>query len=282
MYMNIKFSNLFSEILSEDAIDSIDFEGDWNKNTGHGWDKASRGILTSPAGIQKLKKKWSNLDIPVYVYFVKKPGIGHYSEIGLVTPEEVKKYLGIDVAPNPEGVTILYINNRGDARVPTTPWTLAHRFGHAIRKESIFQQYIVKNLERKIREILKDYYNYTSSSQSLFIGPNAKDRRIITHLLNSLGTFKSAREGKIIRPAEFIYELVAQYIITGEIQFNTTLPDILPYQTVFKNKIGPINIAAHNKDAKIELGYILENFAAEMSYYIEAVMGTLYGKIFIM
>jgi hypothetical protein len=111
------------------------------------------------------------------------------------------------------------------------------------------------------------YYNENKYKKSLF---------------SAVGTMKSARENKLRTSSEFVYELVAQYIITGKIKFND-----LPRQLILDRRMawGRPNYKVKNaidEEAYIEYNAQLHNNAATYEHYLDQVFGSLVNKIFVM
>ena len=140
--------------------------------------------------------------------------------MGKVNKEFVQNSVGID--PNEfeeDAITVIFVSNVGDQKVPMTPWTVAHRIGHAIRKEYHFQE-LTKWLEKSFEHILSLYGMKSYSDYSYGISLNTFLQKPKANLFNQIGTMRSARQNKIKRYFEFYYELFAQYLNSGGIKFN--------------------------------------------------------------
>jgi hypothetical protein len=63
---------------------------------------------------------------------------------------------------------------------------------------------------------------YTKAMRDCFniIDPINDNKKATLKVLNSLGTFRSAKLKQIKRPFEFVYEVFAQYLTQGYIEFN--------------------------------------------------------------
>lgn len=212
--------------------------GKWNdpKNR-HGYDKASVGILNSDRGIEKIRNVFNKTEADFNLYFVKKPGASQHAEIGEVSPNKLKAYLGVEVGkdipfPSDDSITVFFTNNKAADRTPLTPWTIAHRIGHAFqasqRNKSNGQGDVnLQEIYRTINEIYEIMYNidleygYSPFNRAL----NYK-LDLTRNFLESIGTFRSARLKKLNRPFEFIYECFAQYLLTGRVKLNK-FPDTL-------------------------------------------------------
>jgi hypothetical protein len=102
-------------------------------------------------------------------------------------------------------------------------------------------------------------------------------------LANAVGTMKSAKNGNLRNFYEFIYELVAQYIITGKITFNQ-----LPQSFILKKRFawGKPNhqMARSNQDEDSHAGWndALQDYASDYEHYLDTVFDGLVGNIFVM
>ena len=98
-----------------------------------------------------------------------------------------------------------------------------------------------------------------------------------TALLNKIGTFKSARDGNITRPYEFIHEIFAQQVINGEVKFNTELTPLIiddpdePWEEPWERKF------------TMPEGYDdFGSYERTFEYYLDELWGQAEGSVFIM
>jgi hypothetical protein len=216
------------QIYQEMALTNLQKIGKWeDKKNRHGYDKASIGILSSPAGLKKLENNFNRIgNWDFNLYFVKKPNAWKEAEKGLVTPEYVKEHLGLEVGkdfPQPENdqITIFFTNNAAAEKVPLTPWTIAHRIGHSFAatfRRNNDLNYINRNISNILKNLFEQAYNINTS--------NSRDLRYssdyyVRDFFQKIGKFRSARKGKLIRPAEFYHEAFAYWLLhDGELDFN--------------------------------------------------------------
>jgi hypothetical protein len=256
------FDKLASIIL-ESPIGKFELSGKWSADDKlHGYDKASTKLLTNQRYVEKVKTAWNKTEFLFDLYFVRKPNLRQHSEIGRVDLEFVRTQLGLDIEPNPDAITVIYINNAGDEKIPLTSWILAHRVGHAMARDSTksipyngadpsTNRYLYGELRREvykaIDEVAKDIYgtdirenrSYYSDNNSQ--RQNARKASIKMKVSEALGTFKSARENNLRQDFEMINELIAQYIIKGKITLNKTLPNVIPLKKFYKNTIDSVH-----------------------------------------
>jgi hypothetical protein len=100
-------------------------------------------------------------------------------------------------------------------------------------------------------------------------------------LFNAIGTQRSSRSGEIKRPYEFLYELFAQYLGTGNVTFNP-LPGNLGYgRQVFGNPTKYMNIKPEYRDES-ERQEATQTLANDMHYMFDDVLSSSVGQIFVM
>lgn len=274
--------------LNEMPISKFQLIGKWGAESKkrYGYSDKDTGILENPKSVKKIHKHWSNSKHDFDLYFLRSyEGMKHV-EVGEVSSEWVQENLKIDILPKKDNITIIFTNNRGTEKIPLTAWALAHRLGHAIKKDSVFEKYFSKEIEKDFFEILKYVYGINPSSYS--------DMKNYTHqgfldtekamksLFSATGKMKSARENKLVNRYEFVYELVAQYITTGKILFNN-----LPKSLVLSRRMawGKPNYRVRNATDEIaykEYNETLHNNALKYEYYLDTVFNGLVGKIFVM
>lgn len=116
-----------------------------------------------------------------------------------------------DLRPDPQAITFLLTGN-WLGRHPLSPWMVAHRFGHGIQGTST---------PDSLPDIAFDYPKFFD-----WVAP-VKARYIELHgyvsfdnFGNVLGTMRSARTNQVRDLAEFMHEVLAQYLLTGQIKFN--------------------------------------------------------------
>ena len=216
----------FRQWLSEMPIGTADLIGKgWNKEIPQGksqdqhYDRATINILKSDAskGFEKLRKSFALVDQTIDVYFVKTPGMRDHIEVGEVS-EDYLKQLEIDVPQiNRSNITIFFTNNTGAERMPLTPWTIAHRMGHAARRGLESYQKFTRHVEKDFAELLEQIYGKNEPRLAAQIDDHDS---FVRQLMMELGTMRSAREKELFRSGEFVHELFAQAITQNKIKFN--------------------------------------------------------------
>lgn len=289
---NLSFKNFMEMPISQFALKG-GWEPDPNKPTkklpAHGYSKQDIGILKSPSGVEKIKRKWSNTKQNFNLIFLRSAQAKKHLEVGKVTPEWVKENLGIDVQPDENAITIIFTQNLGTQKVPMTAWMIAHRLGHAIKREDIFEVYFANQVMRDFREILRGVYGIYPRKQQTYGGygygfaPAGDDMKELLALANAVGTMKSAENRKLFSFYEFIYELVAQYITTGKITFKP-----LPQSFILEKRVAwgrPNHRTAHSRedeDSHAGWNEALQNYAEQYTYNLDNVFDSLIGGIFVM
>ena len=275
------------EPLVEAPIEDISHIGDWNKSSSFNHEQ-DRKLLTNPKAISKIKSMWRYPEEVLYkIVLVNhpdgRPATGN-QEVGIVDENWLKERMPrtadeILQVMRGDCVNIIYTNNSGTGRMPLTGWVLAHRFGHALQasrgsNESYYWKDATDTFIRYIEPIAKDY-NLPTRGTSRAISDNIQFGRSNSRraLMNAICTFRSARENKIIRPYEAIYELFAQYITTGSIRFNA-----LP-QTI---KWGPTTFSYQHLDNIDQDSRNLEDLAYELEQYFATAIHYAVGNILVM
>jgi len=266
--------------LLETPISHFELLGNWDdKKRKYGYQPDDVGILTSEKGVEKIKRKWENVRQDFDLYFLKSPIAYKQTEIGRVNDEFLRDELKINLPPiNRDNITVIYTNNIGAERVPMTAWTMAHRFGHAIRREPEAQEFDNK-IKNALSRFLQFYYNRDIPQRSYGFwkdGEQKNYRQFQTLLLNlakSLGTMKSARTGNIFRLGEFTHELLAQYITTGKIKFND-FPKQVPHSYAWGRPQGPFQRGDGSED--------LRDLELELMNDCDWLLDSMIGKIFVM
>jgi len=269
-------------LLQEMPIGNFGMIGAWDKGPDkkrYGYKSDDIRLLTNPVAVDKIHKKWSNTKETFDFYFVRTPEGKKYLEYGEVTPEWVKKNLMLDITPRPDTITVIFTNNIGQERIPMTAWAIAHRFGHAIKNMPHF-----KDFEREVQSyfntIFRSAYNFEPRRAYGYSDQDNRRRQdtetMSRHLAHGIGTMKSARDRKIVNSNEFLYELLAQYLITGHIKLNTPPPKL--GSSAFGRR------ALHANPDELEQwdDYSMAGIAETLEQYLDAAVGSLVNKVFVM
>jgi hypothetical protein len=286
--MASKFNEMTESILKHltemPLVDMQKIGKGWNdKKNRHNYDKASVGILSAPSGLKRIEKVFNRVqDYDFALYFLKQQGAGQHSEIGKVTPQQIKQYFGLEVGKdipdhsNDDVITVIFTNNKAAERVPLTPWTIAHRIGHAMRRSDVNAvAYNEREITKCIRGILEYGYGVDSARLRDFVNLGDLDRTQykphIRKIFESIGKFRSARTNQLSRPFEFVFECFAQQLVNGDISFNP-LPDVI-------NVKGGYSLKLQNRDYGEEW---VESLAYAMREWSEYLLGTHINSISVM
>jgi len=256
----ISFKKYF---LNEAPISDIATFGNWESKSKNKYDEPSIKLLSRPSHIEKIKSTIAkNIDINFNLYFIKSKKASQHVEVGEVNKNKLQEMISdVDVSQilqNMEDtITVVFTNNVGVEKVPLTTWMIAHRISHVLFRYSYNNTYRQKTIDIVRREIVNGLNGFLQTHFNISVDrnfDNLKERRKLLKILNKLGKFRSARENKINRPFEFLHELLAEYLITGEISLN----DI-----------------ANDEPYTYELNNIFQ-------YNFDYLLGASVGKIFVM
>jgi hypothetical protein len=271
------------DILPESPVD-INTIGDFSKGSSF-TSKADRALVTNPIAVQKIKDfiKLEHTDFDFY--FVNTKDARQYYELGQVKED----FLWDDLKIKPEqlrdgridkdNITVFFTNNKGDERMPMTPWVICHRLGHVFRRLYSWENELQPWVNRMLSEMLVEYGLRRPPEYSIHDEErNYRQRRAyqiaLRHLCEAIGTFKSARDKNLRNEGEFHYELFAQYL-NGGVKINP-LPDrlVLGHRAFGKPIAAPLK-----KDPDVDYVHELEH---DYTYYANAVLSEAEGKIFVM
>jgi len=169
-------------------------------------------FLQNPNATEKIMRIWEKTGVDFEIHFVRSSVAKDYIELGQVPNDWAKSTLGIDIQPQKDTITIIFTQNKGTEKIPMTAWALAHRFGHAIRREKIFQDHFYSQIMRDFRELILNVYKVDIKHYSW--QSSRYDEPVLLNFAHAIGTMRSARERKLVNYFEFIYEILAQYLIT--------------------------------------------------------------------
>lgn len=276
-------------IINEMPISNAQLVGNWKnwpvgKQQDQNYDKASFNILTNDPDFEKLKTKFSKTNQNFDVYFIKNRGMRDHIEVGEVSEDYLSNF-NVNLPPiNKSNITILFTNNRAAERMPLTPWTIAHRMGHAFNRLPTYQKFR-KQVENDFNELLETIYGKQRPSTWGSVKQSSDHQSFIRQLMQSFGSMRSAREGELFREGEFLHELLAQYIIEGNIKFREEIPRQLIIRYAWGNPTydGSTYSKIHQDESMMD--YIIEKLRSNADYYnylCEQVLNECVGKIFVM
>ena len=281
-WVNMNFKNW---LLQEMPISKFQLMGQWGPNAkrAYGYNQQDTGILQNPRAVEKIHRSWSNSQNDFDLYFLRSYKASKQVEVGEVTPEWVKTNLEVDIQPREDAITIIFTQNVGAEKMPMTAWTIAHRLGHAVRRNEQFDNYLTKEIAKDFRELLKQIYGIERSRDYGYYGGYTPDEKQLRALAHAVGTMRSARQGNLRNFNEFTHELVAQWIITGSIKFNP-----LPANLTLRKRFAwgrPANNttrAVTDDDEHDEWNEILQGYAEKYSYYLGSIFNGFEGRMFVM
>lgn len=277
------------ENIEEMALKSYKTMGDFSKQgpfTG-----VDKKLVPHPKNELKAQKFFQKTPYDFRLFFSNIPGTGKYSEYGPMSADDIRIIFGnqadeiLDMSE--DDITIVYVGNSGDRKVMLTPWIMAHRFGHAIqaggRNENTNPWIMAEShFFKTINRMLDEYYGKINRGNSY----NLRDFKTgmtpeYNALFNAIGTQRSSRSGEIRRPYEFLYEIFAQYLGTGEIKFNE-LPTNLGYgRKAWGNPTRYLNLKPQFRDDE-ERKYATETLAKDMELMFNDVLSSAAGKVYVM
>jgi hypothetical protein len=261
--------------LAEAPVTDYQTLGDFNKPGSFTTTKYDPAIVKNPKAQQKVYKFFERSPYNFRLYPLNIPGAGKFMETGRVKLDWLEKNLPqaaeiVKKNPPNDEIIVFYTNNVGANKVPFTPWIMAHRMGHAFRPNNYAWGQYAEYWTDQMIQLLDSYYG-----AHVF---RMEDPRYVA-LQNALGTMKSARDRKLSRPYEFLYELLAQYINTGEIKFNP-LPKVLGYGKLVYGKHTRAIRLLPTDDAENKSH--MEMLERDVAYHLETVLGEAQNKIFVM
>ena len=224
-------------LLQEAPIQDLDHVGDFSKGSSFRHER-DRRIITHPASIANIKKKFGNVRQNINILFVNTPQGNRHTELGEVSIPWITDELGPKVVSKIESmrtenaITIIFTNNKGAQRIPMTPWIMAHRMMHVFARGNPRKyQEAADEITRFTSDyVFPAYLGYDRTAPSTYNqyltggyqrSASHRDKQLLfKHLFYKVGTFKSARDKKLRDWFEVINELGAQYIITGAVKFN--------------------------------------------------------------
>lgn len=280
------------DFITEVPLQSYTPMGDFDKpGPFKGPDKR---LVPHPTNILKTQRFLEQTPYDFRLFFSNIPGTGKYSEYGPADDTLLREIFGPETAQqiingSDDAITVVFVGNKGDAKVPLTPWIMAHRFGHAIqagvRGKQVWHTWTEaeKHFFGQINMMLEEYYNKYSPSR-FGVTPSSMKGDLTPEynaLFNAIGTQRSSRSGDIKRPYEFLYELFAQYLGTGKVTLNP-LPTNLGYgRKAWGTPTKYMNIKPEYRD-ETERAQATDVLGRDMEMMFSDVLDQSVGTIFVM
>lgn len=286
--------------VAEDTVDEMALStyktmGDFDKPgpfTG-----ADKKLVPHAKNIEKATKFFEQNPYDFRLFFSNIPGTGKYGEYGPMTPDQIRKIFGADaeeiIQGSEDAITVVYVGNRGEAKVMLTPWVMAHRLGHAIQagargtRTGHVWTAAEKHFFTTVNSTLAEHYGKVDRGPSSYLGrPKAEQANVnltpeYNALFNAIGTQRSSRSGQILRPYEFLYEIFAQYLGTGRITFNPFPANLTYGRKVFGNPTKFMNIRPEYRD-ELSRKEAADRLAYDMEIMFDSVLSGSVGKILVM
>lgn len=292
---------------TEAPIDTFQTLGNFDKGSSFK-SKTDRTILQNDKAVQKIKNKWAESKHKYDMYFLNSKEAAKHGDEGAVDADFIKNELKLDKFENdPDAITIIFTGNSGDERVQLTPWILAHRFGHTIwasrrsnnpehKKINEAWDKLLGLIAENVNPIFDNGYEHPLriATRGDMVGlpasgyysdqeraTAARNNDILRKFYGVVGTMKSARDDNVIRPYEFYYELLAQYIFSNEIKFNH-IPKVIGYgKKAWGRNTNEVRFRGNDHDFDYYDSY-MQNIVDEYPGYADYLLNRCVGKVFVM
>lgn len=276
-----------TEFITEAPLQSYTTMGDFEKpGPFSGPDKK---LVPHPVNILKTQQFFSKTHDDFRLFFANIPGTRNYREAGVVNDDVIKALFKDQsdkiLTGSDNAITVVYLGNYGDAKVPLTPWVMAHRFGHAIQASGPSRAknrwaYAENHFFKAINEILKEYYGKIFTNSNAYMN-RYEFRKEYAALFNAIGTQRSSRTNLIKRPYEFLYEIFAQYLGTGTVKFNP-LPVQIGYGRKAWGRATNYLIMKQEMRDEQQRASVTDTLAYDMELLFNDVLSSSVGSIFLM
>lgn len=252
---------------------------------------SDKRLVATPKSELKTQQFFERTPYDFRLFFSNIPGTGKYSEHGPMSHNQIKEvfkdYANEIINGSENAITVVFVGNKGDAKVVMTPWIMAHRLGHAIAREyatgsagssdAAAWHAAEKHFFENINNILKDYYSKHTGTKGFTFELSPE----YNALFNAIGTQRSSRQNLIKRPYEFLYELFAQYLGTGHVKMNP-LPISLDYgRKAWGKSTKVLQVKPEYRD-QADLTRVTDVLGYDMELMFSDVLSNAEGKIFVM
>lgn len=276
-------------VQNEMAIANYQTVGDFSRRSSIS-SKVDRDLVTHPKAIEKIKRQWEKTPWDFDIFVINDPRVNksQFREVGVVDPSFVYNDMKLtpqEIPLNPDHITVLFTNNVAAEKIPLTGWTMAHRLGHAMaasRSDPVGEAWreFTNELRNIFNNIMKEVYGIDTKEKPYWNRGGSDPDKMLKYVAQSLGSMKSARDKNLRSWAEFAYELLAQYFITGHIKLNP-LPDSIV--TGMGGWARPQTSYVRDREAQSTYNnHDLEYFAHGLESWIDNVLDHAVGKVFVM
>jgi hypothetical protein len=251
---------------------------------------ADKRLVVHPTAQLKSQRFFDKTPYDFRLFFANVPGLGKYSEYGPMSPDVIRRIFDPQqaeqiIAGHEDAITVVFVGNQGDAKVMITPWIMAHRFGHAIQAGvrgragwSAWTQ-AEKYFFDAVNTMLDEFYSKVSREPVSGFTPRLAPE--YNALFNAIGTQRSSRTNQIKRPYEFLYEIFAQYIGTGQITFQPLPTDLGYGRRAWGTPTKYLRIKSQYRDQS-QRQQAAEMLARDMETMFNDVLSSSVGTIFVM
>lgn len=241
----------WKEIIKEAPIADFGTFGDMNREGSFRTNDLK--AMTNPKWQAKLHRMFEKTEFPINLYLFNAPDDVHtpatfdspaqsrnsYRDLnnisrwsGIRSKDEIERLLDRKFSPADyeQAITVVLVENEGDARVALTPWMVAHRISHAFLLqhdpskyydisrlvESLFSRWnqFIEAADMRFRQTdLVDYLEILERHQDAGRGGYSKFFAVSEYL----GLTKGMR--KLSNPGEFLVESFAQFMVQGRVSY---------------------------------------------------------------
>jgi hypothetical protein len=226
--------------VDEAPLGDYELVGNWgDKEKSHGFRHATdRKMLQNPSAVKITRKKFGNTEHVLNFYFVNLPEASSHSETGFMTPEQIQEAMPnvwpeiaqrAQEADHANSINVLFVGNTGANRMNMTPWIMAHRMAHAFQSaERSYGQNkrsgpwgdYESDATHAFQPLLDQVYGWERSRNPTQFWMMGDDQTTLAKFFEGIGGMRSARKGNLGgRPYEFLYEMFAQFVTTGQLTF---------------------------------------------------------------
>lgn len=189
------------------------------------WRKEDRHLLDTGKHVERTKKLWATSVVDVIIYFVnigwepdKALDLALYGHDLHGENGQAGDLWELDIKPVEDKITIIYTNNEGARRIPMTGWMMAHRMFHTfenLRDGRYHGGSNVDDIKKQMSRIHEQYFAVMADIRSTY-NPSLG----FIDFAHTMGTTRACRDGNLSQAVELLPEMLAQYILKGQVKFN--------------------------------------------------------------